>query len=429
MILAPGNKEERHYVYTFFTQASASLAGSIPSDLWARLIPQLSHHKPMVRHAVAAVSAAYVQQTQPSAISRNSRFIIQQYNKAIQDFIHLASRQGEDLELLLTTCILFICLEMIRGNQGQAVSHTESALRIFKSYLERTSSTSGLDRELSQLLVRMNIQLPYMGRPLILQDEPMKPVYDKKLPFESFHQARQMIAKLNRRTLKFNESMRLDENGELIDEDQRQEYKALLQESKDWRVAFQKMIADSKTRIPDPRAPLVLEIGWHASVAWVKCCTRKEECAYDDLNDHWEGMVHSAEEILRLTDSEHDSALSGLFSIDSEIVPMMYWTATKCRDPWIRRRAISVLSRHPRREGFYNVRMYRKVAERVLELEEAPLASLSIGQRVPLEEHRFSLVHISPTDGVYKNPVPVFYMMRSLGLGHAPVTWWEDVDW
>lgn len=39
MVLAPGNKEERQFVYTFFTQASGSVAGSIPSDLWACVIP------------------------------------------------------------------------------------------------------------------------------------------------------------------------------------------------------------------------------------------------------------------------------------------------------------------------------------------------------------------------------------------------------
>jgi hypothetical protein len=142
-------------------------------------------------------------------------------------------------------------------------------------------------------------------------------------------------------------------------------------------------------------------------------------------------MVSSAEEVLRRnSDMEpNDSPLAGLFSIEAEIVPMMYYSVINCRDPWIRRRAIFVLPRHPRREGFFNATLYRKVAEKVVELEEAPLASLGIKQRVPLEEHRFSLVHISLTDGVYKNPVPVFLMMQPLGLDHDAVTWWEHVDW
>ncbi|KAJ5655263.1 hypothetical protein N7507_007213 [Penicillium longicatenatum] len=242
-----------------------------------------------------------------------------------------------------------------------------------------------------------------------------------------------MAAKLNRRTLKFNESMRPNENGGLIDEDQQQEYKALLQESKGWKVAFEKMMSDpfKRAQIPDPRAPLIIEIAWRVSTAWANCCIHKEQCAYDGEKPHWEAMVSSAEEVLRLnSDMEsNDSPLTGLFFIEAEIVPMMYYTAIKCRDPWIQRRAISVLSRHPKREGFFNATLYRKVAEKIVELEEAPLASLGIKQRVPLEEHRFSLVHISPTDGVYKNPVPVFLMMQPLGLDHDAVTWWEHVDW
>jgi hypothetical protein len=115
-----------------------------------------------------------------------------------------------------------------------------------------------LDREISQLLVRFNNQLPYLGRPLILQCEPNLPIYEENLPFESVHRARQMAAKLNRRTLKFNESMRLNENGRMIDEDQQQEYKALLQESKDWKVAFddrsnQKSPNTRPSRTPDRR--------------------------------------------------------------------------------------------------------------------------------------------------------------------------------
>ncbi|KAJ5655262.1 hypothetical protein N7507_007212 [Penicillium longicatenatum] len=183
MVLAPGSKEERQLVYTFFTQASESVAGSIPSDLWARLIPQLTYHRPMVRHVIVAVSAAYIQQAQPAELisDRAGRFITQQYNKAIQDFIKLASRiQSDELELLLTTRILFICLELIRGNQGQAINHTEGGVRILQTKQAKAISMGNLDREISQLLVRFNSQLPYLGRPLILQCEPNLPIYEEK---------------------------------------------------------------------------------------------------------------------------------------------------------------------------------------------------------------------------------------------------------
>lgn len=66
------------------------------------------------------------------------------------------------------------------------------------------------------------------------------------------------------------------------------------------------------------------------------------------------------------------------------IIPPLYLTAIKCRFPSIRRKAISLLSSSPRREGMWDAFLAVKVAEKVMTIEEEGLK----GSHIPPERSR-----------------------------------------
>ena len=121
----PGTMKEREFVHIFCTKTARKLSGYSTSDLWCHLLPQLSHHEPTVRHAVVALSAAYIKRPSSSRAPQKAHevFVLEQYNRAIQSLRKLLSTvQHPCFTVLLVTCLLFSGLEMLHGNERRARS-------------------------------------------------------------------------------------------------------------------------------------------------------------------------------------------------------------------------------------------------------------------------------------------------------------------
>ncbi|KAI0148008.1 hypothetical protein F4776DRAFT_293875 [Hypoxylon sp. NC0597] len=181
-----GTEQERLFFHRFRQAAEAGLAmhaSSLGAGFWRRLVPQVGQSDPAVRHALIALGAAYQsaqlqqnhQTTTPAgsgdpgigAGSNSSRsgspaapqqqpymstpppednsnaqcidqlelFMIQQYNMSIY---HLQkhvqpSSPPESVEITLICCLVFVCIETSRGNEGAALAHVANGLQIIKA--------------------------------------------------------------------------------------------------------------------------------------------------------------------------------------------------------------------------------------------------------------------------------------------------------
>jgi hypothetical protein len=71
------------------------------------------------------------------------------------------------------------------------------------------------------------------------------------------------------------------------------------------------------------------------------------------------------------------------FSLDMGIVGPLYEVASRCRDPVIRRKAISLMKSRCMQEGIWNSILTAKVAERLVEIEEDGLGEVKSCHDVP----------------------------------------------
>jgi hypothetical protein len=162
----------------------------------------------------------------------------------------------------------------------------------------------------------------------------------------------------------------------------------------------------------------------------IPCCTSREQVAYDKYLSHYEAVFHAVKQVVCLSmDTGPDSSGSKPFCLDTELLPMLYWTATKCRYPLLRHKAISTLSRCTKQEGIWDARLYCRVLQRIMEIVEGPLASLPVEERMPAEEHRLHEVRVVPEKGVFTNSVSVFMRMKPDGIDDEWKCWWEYVEW
>ena len=76
-------------------------------------------------------------------------------------------------------------------------------------------------------------------------------------------------------------------------------------------------------------------------------------------------------EIIPIIAPEPPTILKPTFSLSVGIITPLYVCVTRCRDPIIRRRALRLLHKCNRKEGVWDSRLSARVAQRIVEIEEA----------------------------------------------------------
>ncbi|KAI9036758.1 Zn(II)2Cys6 transcription factor [Aspergillus affinis] len=398
VVLLPGTREEQKYVHFFCTQTTRVMSGVFQTELWDKIIPQISQSIPVVRHAVVAVSAAHERflcRDSDSVIANND-FALRQYNKAIKHLIDYLSSPNQTMNLTLITCYLFMCLEMLKGENAQALNHLESGIKILHGRdTESQSSTvmTDIDRELSHLSLRLNIQLSLHGRQMMVfdldgpgSDHPTA----EEVVLTDIPEARHALDRLMNKGLVF---VREATDKKAVARDSyfpRQQQ--LSQELRAWKLAFEKLTATDRGQQNhvDPRAPLLLWVQFRVSLIWVETCLAMDEVIYDEYNETFEAVVSGAEELVEINNGvgSVEDHLNSQFTLEAGLIPMLYWCAVKCRDPLIRRRALNVIASSPQQEGLWRRRRFIEVAQMVIDVEEKDMQSLPIEQRVPADEQR-----------------------------------------
>ena len=96
------------------------------------MIPRVADSEPAVQHAMLALASLHEESVKDQGPgSRGHSFALTQYNKAIK---HVQDRigNGQSERIILLTCVLFICVEFIRGNAESALDHLQSGMRILQ---------------------------------------------------------------------------------------------------------------------------------------------------------------------------------------------------------------------------------------------------------------------------------------------------------
>lgn len=183
-----GTREELRSLDFFRSRTAPILSGYFDSNFWNRLLLQVCHSEPTIRGAVMAVSSIHKQYEAVDALAlehdglnqladANHRFALQQYNAAISSLTSRLSRKQLSVEVLLMTCVFFICLEFLRGNEDAAIAHLQSGARILCAHREKgsqlhsgelldpSSDPQFVEDIFVPIFARLNILSSLFGRP------------------------------------------------------------------------------------------------------------------------------------------------------------------------------------------------------------------------------------------------------------------------
>ena len=401
----PGvSMQERRFFDFFQSRTAAQFAGPFSSELWSKVLPQLSHQENAIHHAIIAIGALHLQETVDDAVNGSIEYAICQYGKAIREVLTLdVSKSDAAADVALVACVLFTAFESLQGHYRSAMTHSGAGLKI----LQEQEATNRKEVYLSRSLIKSAfMQLDTQSREI--GDVSLRPIrklpWKTKLPratFQNIDQAKEWLEEYMRDLTQFlttmGESLRATPD----------DFQAALQEhaaKKElyhaWCLACRQI--DVQYRCLLNGTPTLAVQGYLVLQLWrntIKILLNVElqfgELGWDSFQADFNTMLSTAERFVK-----NSVLLDGKLCLPSEgklatckpsqsfsigIITPLFFTATRCRNPFIRRSACKVLKACNRSESMWNSQLAATVCERVIEIEEAGLGNVSSSSQVPLE--------------------------------------------
>lgn len=376
------------------------------------------------------------------ASSLNLAYPLKHYSKAIEnlnDRISHAPGNAGVIEETLIICLLFICFEVLHGHDAAALVHLDSGLQIFSnmySSIQRTcaeleDNTTSI-AVIANIFARLDVQATcYVGSRNIQSSSIPTTKYLSQPSFTDFAEnptaAFATLAKARDTlymhiahiyhflrsppsALKHSRRVRTDEsttkttkipfqNGQFCTS----EYvnivtiqQSHLQTLRTWALTFQGLLEQTSSSISSIGRGKPVNDG-HAeecAVIWLSyldifivlsTSLEPDQSAYDAYLPQFQSIVEKARAVL-CPAFRKDTTEAGkrVFTLDVNVIQSLYFTALKCRDHKLRHSAISLLHISGK-EGVWDGEIMAKVAEHVVELEEAEgLVYSSAGQSIPV---------------------------------------------
>lgn len=382
--------------FDFFRyQTASTIAGELHTAAWIELVLQAAHEEPTVMHAALALgsldrsrhghSLASPHITPTSDASDRSK-PFKAYSMALASLKTLAQRSDpKAVDLVLLCSLLCICFEILLGDHLMALGHLDSALKIIssKSSMERTKDVAlvhprfkplQIEPELVEAFERLDIHASSyvnMRPPTLVARTVMSAAPSASAEFATIADARRSLYQLANGLYAFMPKAPRFRDGEPPTLDELGTVLRLCQRLVDWYAKMHRLISrtGSGMSVSERRETTMLRI--KQALLHVKASTVLDayETSYDDYDADFLEIV-TLSESLQNNSAWSSSPSQGSFSIELGYIYPLYFTALRCRDRGIRRRALCLLRAAPREEGIWNSAMTARIAHEVIAIEE-----------------------------------------------------------
>lgn len=366
----------------------------------------MAFSEPAVRHALIALG--YLHSTESGTIKHarskftnlhGSKTLLYHYNKSVRGLVDRMGQSNYTPEIGLVTCLLFVCMEFLRGNYHTAFTHLRNGLKIIAEHRENkqrestmlspassddsacttmTIKTSTLlEDELEPIFIRAMANAMMYG--VDVETTILIPVPDlehyQQLCFSNVREIQMAAHQLRNQSI-----LRIRDFAQKIIWDQRQIATAEENRQKDlilachraWYTAVEQYTATHTVSEGDELAISALLMHYHVIYIWLSSVTEVREMQFDAHLEDFKTVLRHARRILDSMDLS-TSKPTARFTFEISICPTLYFVARQCRCPVTRREAVALLDRNPPREGMWDAEQHAVVCRRVIEIEEEEL--------------------------------------------------------
>ena len=420
---------EKRCLEFFLQRTVPELEGSFTPKLWYEFLQLATNGQSPIRHAVLAVASMHEHYvTNGCTPLPQLNYSMVQYNKAIREVSQLdATKQEYAFDLALAACVLFACVEGLRGHYQSLISHLRSGVNILAQRGAETHKTrlSYLSHEmLQQLFMRVNAQVMATGDECLLSRNCTSHLTAIPNVFTEASEAMFALEQLYCELMHFYLSLGQTLASRKMSHQQTHSLRKQHQTYKDhyyqWTRSSTGILHSGPSCSLHPLQQLPLEAliltitSISVSIA-LDIDTSNGEMEYDRFEERFRDIVIACDIFLYRTSmgtghrlmfdnnnawrdtTAHEPqplkfSVMGdnpskpahqrgfnpkataeripTFSMRFGVVPHLYWAAARCRDPHLRHRASRLLLTCNRREGIWDSTACGRIAERVISAEE-----------------------------------------------------------
>jgi hypothetical protein len=401
--LLSGFGESVRYLEFYYHCARPMLSSNFDNNFWSRTTLQLASSEPAVRHALIALG--YLTSTEPGSLrharSRSagqpeSGILLHHYNKSVRALLDRIRTTAPTPEVELVTCLLYVCMEYIRGNYHAAYTHLINGQKIILELREgkerrdssislslvsteaatttATSCTSPLiEDELDPIFTRALASAMIFGVHYHLPVPPLRELTG--LQFQNIREAQILAHELRNQSIHhlFHMGRRfLDSPEKPFTAEELLQNELLISCQRAWHIALERYRSEHQLSGADELVVSAMLMHHHITNIWVRCCKEIRQTLFDDHLEAFKSILYHAELLLNSMDLSATQP-AAKFTFEISVIPSLSFVATRCRCPITRRKAVALLARNPPREGLWDAEQHILLARRAIELEEQEL--------------------------------------------------------
>ncbi|KAJ5578495.1 uncharacterized protein N7459_007459 [Penicillium hispanicum] len=393
-----GQRERRAFEY-YFQHAAKHLAAGLNVDFWTAVVPQICRSEPAVWDAMIAISAMFEcpdqcldfnllrnNYKQTHSLNKNQQEALTWYSRSMSSIHSQIERGTADPYISLISCILFICVENIQGRVEDALQLYLQGVRLVLDLRAQVSygavsatKAALLENTIIPLFLRLNTTSLTISTVQVTEIFGFAS-HDISEEFLTIDSARSAINVLAAEAQLFERDATLhlrEVGGDSSVSIEMLELKKNLQARLEiWHRAYTNLchVILTKSAAPVNCEPVLL--AYHAAVSIaVSGSLTHRETVYDGNLADFVTIVQQASIILDTSTGPDGSQPP--FSFEPGVGIPLFLTAMKCRDPGLRRRALSLLRQAPPVQGFFKCTPVAILAEKHMELEESYSVALS----------------------------------------------------
>ncbi|KAH8649724.1 hypothetical protein BGZ60DRAFT_498953 [Tricladium varicosporioides] len=385
------SSDEMAYLEWYKCRTSTKLPGIFVTAFWKSLVFQAISTEPAVIHAILALGSMHKKemlegphQDGAGAIpDKNEQFMLQQYNKAIKQLeSHFSTKNESSKNVALISCVIFINLELLRGRYRTAQIHLQNGLKLLKQAQEddKAASREPIDSWVVEAFFRLQIQIQLLGQgsPGSYVSLHMFQYTLPKLRFQSLNEARNHIDVIldNIMELTGRASQCSTFNAKWPTFKLLEEHRLIQRNLETCFVIFKESKESLQAHVPGQNKFAYFLLNLYFTMAHIMvntCLSSENEMSYDPYITNFLSMITDAIALRRMASLTKDTDDPDMSRSINDIgwIPPLYYTALKCRVHRIRVHAIKILRSTSHREGFWEARIMARIAEKVMEIEEA----------------------------------------------------------
>lgn len=302
---------------------------------------------------------------------------LKHYTAAIKSVQTESPNMSSRPDITMTLCLLFICFEQFRSGDAACLLHLTAGLRLLYWWRYRTNAYNKLqeysrptldfiNNQITPIFQRLRVQfsicmdsrhtLINLGVPLCLPS----PIIPSLYP--SLDSARNDFDREMNYVFSYLEREPQTSDGQLPSQPP-------ITVLRQWKAALDASDFSTESPILRECTRKLLDLYFYTCSIIAETYHSEFESVFDHYTDRFQTIVDLAESVTEMWKSESQT-FSLLFSFDLGITPPMFFAASRCRHPLIRRKAVSLMLQSPFYHGAWQDRYSGLCAQRMIEIEE-----------------------------------------------------------